>query len=254
MKSSSQNKLLLLLLSLPLLAGCISTPPVVKPIKALYYNYSETDRADTLIVLLHGKGGSERDFEKHGFIEEVKSRGLAVDIVAVNSHLGYYFNRSITRRLKKDVINPAKIKGYKNVWLVGISMGGLGSLLYAMEQPEDIDGIFLMAPFLGNSGVVQRIKKSGGLKTWDPGSASIEKWQKDLFTYIRKFSDPKGKMPLLYLAYGTDDGYRPASLLLEEILPEERVFKREGRHNWKTWQPLWVKFIEKGPFLKAGKD
>ncbi|MDH3976540.1 MAG: alpha/beta hydrolase [Deltaproteobacteria bacterium] len=254
MKPSSLFKsFLLTALAAFLCTGCMSTPPVVKPIKNIYYNYPGKNRPQTLIVLLHGKGGTERDFEKHGFIEAVRARNLQVDLVAVNGHLGYYFDRSLVRRLKKDVINPAKTKGYKNIWLVGISMGGLGSLLYTMENREDIDGIFLVAPFLGNSGVVQRIKKSGGLMAWDPQKARIEKWQKDLFTFIKRFSEPDREIPLVYLAYGTKDGYRPASLLIEKILPENRVFRRNGGHTWKTWQPLWVEFLENGPLSKSGE-
>jgi len=251
MKPSSHLKsFFLLLLAAFLLTSCVSTPPVVKPIKRLYYNHSDKGRAETLIVLLHGKGGSESDFEQHGFIEDVRNKGINADLVAVNGHLGYYFDRSLVRRLKKDVIYPAKKEGYKNIWLVGISMGGLGTLLYSMERTEDIDGIFLVAPFLGNSGVVQLIRKSGGLKSWDPGSARIEKWQKDLFKFIKRFAEPDEAMPLLYLAYGKNDSYRPASLLIEEIIPQERVFRREGVHNWKTWRPLWVEFLENSPLPK----
>ena len=50
-------------------------------------------------------------------------------------------------RLKEDVINPAKEKGYTKIWLVGISLGGLGSLLYAMEHPSDIEGMLVLAPY-----------------------------------------------------------------------------------------------------------
>lgn len=248
MKFSSRLKIFLLpLLAAFIYVGCLSTPPVVKPIKSIYYNYSGDQKTDTLIVLLHGRGGSESDFENHGFIEDVRSLGIKADLIAVNGHLGYYQDRSLVMRLKYDVILPAKERGYKEIWLVGISVGGLGSLLYAMEQREDIDGIFLIAPFLYNSGVMKLIGKSGGLMAWDPAKAGIEQWQKDLFSFIKRFAEPDREMPLLYLAYGENDRYRRASQLIETILPKERVFKGNGNHTWKTWRPLWLAFLENSP-------
>ena len=50
---------------------------------------------------------------------------LPYDMVAPNAHFGYYFGETLVNRLKVDIIDPSKVKGYENVWLVGASMGGL---------------------------------------------------------------------------------------------------------------------------------
>ena len=54
--------------------------------------------------------------------------------------------------------------GYENIWLLGISMGGLGTLLYASEYPEQVDGVVLLAPFLGDRSAIETIVATGPLE------------------------------------------------------------------------------------------
>ena len=223
------------------------TPPAATPIHSITYIHPSEKKPDTLIILLHGKGGKASDFEKAGFIQAARDKGLLVDMIAVNGHLGYYFKRNLIERLRNDIIEPALTKGYKHIWLVGVSVGGLGTMLYSMNYPEEIDGILLMAPFMGNSGSIEMIVKSGGLSKWDPDTARIKKWQKDLWNYIKEVTAKSDAKPLIYLAYGTDDGYVPTSKVLEEVIPAERIFNSKGGHNWRAWTPLWKDFIDKSP-------
>ena len=229
------------------LLGCMSTPPAKTPIHSINYQYPSEKRPDTLIVLLHGKGGKTSDFEKAGFIKAVRDKGILVDIIAVNSHLGYFFKRNLIERLRNDIIKPALAVGYKHIWLTGVSVGGLGAMLYSMNYPEEIDGILLMAPFMGNSGSIEMIVKSGGIKRWDPNTAPIKGWQRELWNYIKELGSGGDSRPLIYLAYGINDQYGPTSRVLEEIVAPERLFKSKGGHNWSAWAPLWSDFLERAP-------
>lgn len=234
--------------SLFYLCGCMSTPPVTTPIHSITYTHPLEKNHDTLIVLLHGKGGKASDFEKAGFIQSVRDKGLLVDMIAVNGHLGYYFKRNLIERLRNDIIKPALSRGYKHIWLVGVSVGGLGTLLYSMTYPEEIDGILLMAPFMGNSGSIEMIVKSGGVSQWNPDTARIKQWQKELWNYIKEVTSGSDTKPVIYLAYGTNDNYGPTSGVLEEVIPPERVLKSKGGHNWRSWAPLWSDFLDVAPF------
>ena len=81
--------------------------------------------------------------------------------------IGYYMDGSVFQRLKLDVIEPAKAKGYKKIWLVGNSMGGYGSVSYVRQYPRDIAGIVLLGPFLGDKKIIQEIPGNcGGLQQW----------------------------------------------------------------------------------------
>lgn len=227
------------------------TPPVRTPIHSITYSHPSEKKTDTLIVLLHGKGGKTSDFEKAGFIQAIRDKGLLVDMIAVNGHLGYYFKRTLIERLRVDIIKPAIDRGYKHIWLVGVSVGGLGAILYSMNYPEEIDGILLLAPFMGNSGSIELIVKSGGISSWEPDTARIKKWQKELWNYIKEVTARSDEKPLIYLAYGTDDEYGPTSKVLEEVVPPERVFKSKGGHNWHAWIALWKDFIDNSPLPQS---
>src|ERR671930_1091173 len=93
------------------------------PLATLAYT-ADTPR-DTLVVFLPGIGDFAEDFERHGFIAALAASGLAADALAVDAHYGYYGRRTVLERLAEDVVLPAREQGYREVWLVGISMGGL---------------------------------------------------------------------------------------------------------------------------------
>ena len=63
------------------------------------------------------------------------------------------------------MIDPARREGKDNIWLVGFSMGGLGSLLYLREHPEYIEGVCLIAPFLGDEEIIEEIQAAGGVRS-----------------------------------------------------------------------------------------
>src|SRR5205814_411265 len=123
-----------------------------------------------LLVLLPGRGDRAEDFASHGFVDAAAR--LPVDCVAVDATLGYYMKRTIVTRLLEDVIAPARQAGYRRVWLVGISMGGLGALATAQQHETDIEGILLLAPFLGDEEVIDEISARGRLARWTPSPAA----------------------------------------------------------------------------------
>ena len=103
--------------------------------------------ADGLIVLLPGFSDGPASFDNQGMIDIVRRIAPAFDAVATDAHFAYYRNQSIVERLHADVIEP--ITGqYRTVWLVGISMGGLGAASYAMEHPDVVAGVILLAPYM----------------------------------------------------------------------------------------------------------
>ncbi len=79
----------------------------------------------------------------------------------------------MVERLKADIINPAKAKGYEKFWLVGTSMGGLGALIHSRFYPEDAEGVFVISPFLGYDKIIGEIGSQGGLRQWEPGEYTI---------------------------------------------------------------------------------
>jgi len=232
--------------SLAFFLACFGLRPAPAPIPTLEHVKGTSDR---LLVLLPGRGGHAEDFQKGGFLDVARQAGLRADVVAVDAHLGYYANRTIVVRLHEDVIAPARAKGYDEVWLVGVSMGGLGALLYAQQYPEDVAGICLLAPFLGSKATLKEIQDAGGLRAWSPREPlDPEDYQRSVWKWLKANSGDAANHPIpIYLGYGTDDAFAGANALLADALPQERVFREKGGHDWPVWKKLWTDFLSELP-------
>jgi pimeloyl-ACP methyl ester carboxylesterase len=217
-----------LALSLPLGARLL---PVAAPLPTLRHG-SPQGRAKELLVFLPGIGDLPGDFKRNGFTEAAWLAGFSADVVETDMHLGYYLRETLVERLHEDVIRLARAQGYERIWLVGISLGGLGALLYARAHAEFLDGVVLLAPFLGHRNFIENLRESGSPR---PLSGAAEDFQHALWGWLAGHA-PK---PPLYLGFGDADRFAPAHRLLAELLPKGHVFATRGGHDWTTWARLW---------------
>lgn len=239
------NKFISVLLSVLVViavTGCNLKRPVVVPLKSYHYNSGAT-RSPVLIVLLPGVNDSPRKFQDYGFISDARARGLSADFVAVDTHLGYFEDKSIVRRLHADIIVPALQAGYRQIWLVGISLGGFGTLLYASYHPDEIEGIVLLAPYLGSEELIAEIKQQGGLDDWQIEASPFR--AKKIWGWLKRYSSAYPDLPAIYLGYGKKDKLKDAQQLLASELDPGHVFTLKGKHNWKTWRRLWQVVLER---------
>jgi len=225
------------------LSGCASMFAKT-PMEVLTYGNPKNEEANqSLIVFLRGIGGSHHSFEEEGLVDDVRACGLPFDMAAPNAHFGYYGDRNLVARLKEDVIEPARARGCRKIWLIGVSMGGLGALLYMMERPQDISGVFLISPFLGRPFILEEIEAAGGVRKWDPGPYIAEEdWQRMLWHWMKtSIADHPDK--IVYLGYGSGDPYKNGSQLLAALLPQDRVYTIRGGHDYQTFKALWKIFL-----------
>ena len=232
--------ILTLLIASLFLSGCASTSN--GPLQSLTYPREDNVRQDNLLVLIRGLGADNNVFAKEGVIEEIRDLGLPFDVIAPNSHFGYYQAETIAQRLKEDVIDPARRQGYKQIWLAGFSMGGLGALIYLRSHPEDIDGVLLTSPFLGWPGIHNEIQQAGGISEWLPNGHDPKDWERMIWSWISK-QDFKTQVPI-WLGYGENDMLtRAGPPLLATVLPESRVFTAPGNHTIATFKRLFSKHL-----------
>jgi pimeloyl-ACP methyl ester carboxylesterase len=239
-----------MLLLMFLMAGCISGQ---KPLQTLHYESAGTKNKH-LIIFLQGLGGTmncllegHKCFEAEGLVESVRTRNIPFDMMAPNTHFGYYKDRSLEYRLRNDVILPAKAAGYDKIWLGGASMGGLGSLLYLKHHSEDITGVLAMGPFLGDTDIIDEISAAGGLDAWEPGNYDEkEDWQRMLWDWLKGYNRGINSGPPIYLGIGTEDTYYRGQKLLVDYLPPDRVIEIEGKHRFATFKKIWDIFLDNG--------
>ena len=225
-------------------AGDLSTP-----IPTASYPKAAEAPARTLLVMLPGAGDRVGTYDDHGFIAAVRDSGMDVDMLEVDAHYGYYRSRTLLERMEQDVLAPNRDR-YDAIWIVGISMGGIGALLTAWTYPEQVDGLVLIAPYLGRRKTLRGIAKAGGLAGWEPpaGADPDKDWDIEVWRMLKAISETGGREPTeLYLMYGRDDFGVRAHQLLADGLPEGHVWTTEGGHAWTTWTRLWDIFLAEGP-------
>ncbi len=229
--------------------GCAALRPATVPLRTVDLARSAGAAGGRcLAVLLPGRLDEPEKFRQAGFARAVESRRLRLDLVAVDAHLGYYRARTVVDRLREDVIAPARAAGYATIWIAGPSLGGLGSLLYLRDHPEDLAGVFAIAPYLGESSVIEEIERAGGPRQWRPPAALAENdLGRELWSWLGPWAgaaQPEPPIPL-HLGWGTADGFDRANRMLAALLPPERVYTAPGGHDWKVWERLWEEFLDR---------
>src|SRR2546421_4007437 len=124
-----------------------SSPPPYSAAMRVIFDAAPHSGARLLVMLPAAKARPE-DFIEHGFIAAVRSRALALDVAAVDAHADLYLEGDIAERLEDEVIGPLR-RRYAEICLLGISLGGMGSIAYACRHSRAIGKLMLLAPFLG---------------------------------------------------------------------------------------------------------
>ena len=210
-----------------------------------------TDRI--MLVMLPGVKDRPRDLVEHGFIHALRERGGPIDVVVADAHLGYYLERSFVERLTDDIIAPGRAKGYARIWFMGISLGAMGALIYARAHANEIEGVVVLAPFLGVQGTIAEIQRAGGLSHWRPGAIKSDDDERLLLAWLKAYQADNPDLPKLYLGYGRDDRFAPASKLLAERLPATQVATTRGGHDWATWMDLWRRLLDQDLFAAGNQ-
>jgi pimeloyl-ACP methyl ester carboxylesterase len=235
-------------------AGCARFLPAPVPMRSVEYP-SPQGHAKCLVVFLPGMGDDAEDFEKNGFIDEVRRRKLSIDMVAAQATIGYYSRGTFVERLSADVVGPRQSRGYAQTWLVGPSMGGFGTLFYSRQRGGDVTGVLALAPYLGDDDLIKEIHDAGGLKKWTPPTRvttmNDSNYQREMWRWLQATTRGQESAPTINVGFGRQDKLLFADELLAAELPQERVFRTEGGHKWGPWRALLAQFLDQGDLGKS---
>ena len=199
----------------------------------------------TLVVMLPGAYSKPDEFLQEGFVAAVRQRALAADVVMVDSHLGYFADGSALRRLREDVVLPARAAGYRSIWLVGISLGGFAALGYAAEHADDVDGVLAIAPYPGTAALQREIVAAGGPRAWrQTAKAPGGDFERAMWWWLA--GERPASTPPVYLGYGSDDRFAQGLQLMATTLPAGHASTVPGGHDWAPWRAVWAGWLERG--------
>ena len=235
----------LLLACVALLAACTVGGDPAQPIPTTFIPAPQP--AQCLMVVLPGRADDLRALQRSGVVAAIQRRWPDTDVVLAELSMPYYLDGKASRRLHDQVIAPARRRGYRQVWLGGASLGGMGSLMYYQAYPGELDGLMLLAPFLGETAILREIAGAGGVRRWDAGPAqaiTADTWQHELWRHVQGPSRDPVRARRVWLAYGDNHKLRKAMPLLAPALPPEQVLVRPGRHNWRVWSPAMGEVLD----------
>ena len=227
------------------LGACALRRPMTVPMQLLQLPARCAEPVETLVVFLPGAYSQPEEFIREGIVQTLRERRVAADAWIVDAHLGYYEERSIVDRIQADVIVPERARGYRHVWLVGVSIGGFGALIHSLSHPGAVDGIVAIAPYLGQRAVLDEIRAAGGLRSWKApaGDLPLEQMDQSLWRWLQGYPDAREPRPPLYLGVGREDRFADAHALLSAVLPRDRVFTSAGGHEWGPWRDVWRQIL-----------
>jgi putative tributyrin esterase len=202
-----------------------------------------------VVYLLHGGGGSFRDWSNYSDSAKVAGRGL---ILVMPEGDDSYYTNSVERqheRYEDYIVNdliadvesrfPAS-SDRANRAIVGVSMGGFGAVKLALSHPQ----LFVFAG--GLSSAIDVPSRPFSIKRplqWCYHRSIFGPWGSETRRnndplVLARLADP-AKTPYLFLTCGQQEGLLPANRQFAALLAT-RHFGYEfhvvpGGHNWNQW-------------------
>ena len=219
-----------------LVSACATGGDVSKPIPTSHF--PATHPAHRLVVVLPGRGDDLASLERKGMTRIIQNAWPDTDVILTGLTMPFYRQGHATTRLQEEIITPAQASGYREIWLMGISLGGMGALMYEHDYPGRVRGILLLSPYLGNASIHDEVQRAGGLSRWNPGPSrpiGPDTVDHELWHTLKSLGEDPKRADAFWIAYGNDEPFRTPIERMTPILPPANVAMLPGRHNWKLW-------------------
>ena len=194
------------------------------------------------IVLLPGAYHALEQFVGAGFDRALRDRGLAAELIVAAPELAHLNDRAWLTQLRREVIAPARERGAGALWLGGISLGAFMALRFAAEGAEALDGLCLLAPYLGSRIVAAEIAAQGTLANWRAERLGEDDDERRIWRFIQGLGTAAA--PRVFLGFGSEDRFADTQRLLASALPADSTHVVPGGHDWPVWRRLWDQFLD----------
>jgi hypothetical protein len=220
------------------LSGCWARGPL-GPIPVEEFAAPQPAASRPLVVVLPGQGDDIGVMKRAGIAAAIQKGWPEADVLLAGLTMDYYRDGGAPRRLRDEIVEPARRAGRREIWLAGASLGGAGVLAYEHDYPGEAAGLVLFAPFLGGPSWIEKMTAAGAPENWEPPVAVPAKLDKDnisaeLWRVVKTWSDP-AKARRVWLGCGKKDRFLPGAMLVAPLLTAEHFVSPAGGHGWSTW-------------------
>ena len=223
-----------------------------------YASDAAKQRRYPVLYLLHGLSGSASDWvsgrarladhaASHPFIiivPEGRNAWYTDSATAPAEKFESYFVEELIPDVERRFRAIAAREGRA---VAGLSMGGYGSLKFALKHPQlfafagSMSGALAAASWLPDERLLQFVRPSIA-RVYGPADEPDNETRRanDIFRLVRELTPEKAKaLPFLYLDCGTEDfligtNRDFSALLIEKKVPHE-YRELPGAHNWPYW-------------------
>src|SRR6478735_2365451 len=150
-----------LLLMLGMLFGCYPKGDPGKPIPTTFLPAPQPARR--LVVVLPGRGDGLKGLQRTGIAQAIQAQWPDADVVLSGLAIGYYLQGGAIQRLHDEIVMPARTRGYREISLVGASLGGLGAPLSDCGGPATLVRFFVLVVDAGANAPLQEITAGAGI-------------------------------------------------------------------------------------------
>jgi len=218
--------------------GCTYLRKPAGPIPTAVLPAPQASASRSLVIVLPGRGDDLDDLKRSGMAEAVQRAWPQADVLLAGATLGYYAEGKLPERLHQEIIMPARVRGYREIWLTGASMGAMGALLYERAYPGDVTGLVFYAPYMGAPGLIRQVGDAGGPARWDPGpipsAVDDTNYQTEIWRLVKGWQDPQ-QARRIWLMCGDEDRFIDAARLIAPLLPADHFIQTKGGHAWRVW-------------------
>jgi pimeloyl-ACP methyl ester carboxylesterase len=194
------------------------------------------------VVLMPGAYHTPNQFLDAGFAQAVRARAQRVELILAVPELAHLTDRRWLAALHDEVIAPARTQGTP-VWLGGVSLGGFMALRFAAQYPQVLDGLCLLAPYLGSRIVAAQIEARAD--AWQRNPLDEDDDERRIWHYVATLEQGISSTRVFF-GYGSGDRFADTQRVLARVLPTSRATIRviAGGHDWPVWRALWDDFLE----------
>lgn len=219
------------------LPGCLPHGKPAEPMPVQWIPSPVTE-PEALVIVLPGRADDVAGLYEAGIAQAIQRGWPEADVLLTGATMPYYLAGDLMQRLHYRVIAPLRGR-YRQIWLLGASMGGLGSLLYEREYPDQLDGLVLMAPYMGERKLIDEVRAAGGPAHWQPGPLPVSlqdgEPRREAWRVINRWAGRPARTHQVWLVAGRDDPFFEVAEMIAPLLPADHYLPRDGGHRWTVW-------------------